>query len=91
MSIAEIYAIKALLDVGKAIIEYFEAKIEPLRYPLRIREERYRIFAAVELLRRKDFARANYHHSRKVFMKTQKLPIRKIRIGRHVRRKHDNT
>ncbi len=85
--IYELYMLKAVLDVGKAILEYFEAKIKPLRYPLRIREERYRIFATAELLKRKDFARANYHHCRKVFMKSQKLPIRKIRIGGAMRRK----
>ena len=83
MSIAEFYAVKALLDVAKAIIEHIEAE----RYLLRIREERYRIFAAVKLLRCKDSARANYHHSRKVFMKAQKLPIRKVRIGKPLRRR----
>lgn len=76
-----------IFDVGKAIIEYAETRIKPLRYPLRIREERLRIFASAEVLRRKDFARANYHHCRKVFMKAEKLPIRKIRIGGAMRRK----
>ena len=68
---------------------YYERGVDlpSRRALLRCREERMRVYASSQLLRLKERARTNYHASRKVSVRSWKLPIRKIRIGRPVRRR----